>query len=312
MAPVAAIARRRGHAERYTAPRPAYAAAKPPAQHARFRARLARARVRVATIALVLAVEQVDLADLALALEDHSDEHTWWFDPATGTLEPRFVGDLANPLEASDGLIRVDPLPSVVGYGDMEDFAARVREPRTRDLLERAIAGRGAFRRFKDALLDYPDLREAWFAFHDARGERRAIEWLVERGLVEPSAAAEALASRTEPAVDALPGLLDAHGVAARVVRDLRRLYRDRLREVLMIGAWARGDAHPESELELLVVLDSVPDRWEERRRMDRVMWRHSMRNDTVIVCSAITESELVRAGTPLLVRAKAEGVRIP
>jgi hypothetical protein len=268
--------------------------------------------VRAATIAQVLAVEQVDLADLALALEDHSDEHTWWFDPATGTLEPRFAGDLGHPPEGDDGLIPVDPLPSAVGYGDMEDFAARVREPRTRDLLERAISGRGAFRRFKDALLDYPDLREAWFAFHDARGERRAIEWLAERGLVEPAAAEEAVASRAEPAVEDLPGLLDAHGVAGRVMRDLRRLYRDRLRRLLMIGAWARGDAHPESELELLVVLDSVPDRWEERRRMDRVMWRHSMRNDTVIVCSAITESELARARTPLLARAKSEGVRIP
>jgi Uncharacterised protein family (UPF0158) len=260
----------------------------------------------------VLAVQQVDLADLALALEDHSDEHTWWFDPATGTLEPRFAGDLGLPPEAEAGPIRVDPLPSAVGYGDMEDFAARVREPRTRDLLERAIAGRGAFRRFKDTLLDYPELRQAWFAFHDARWERRAVEWLAERDLISPEAAEAAIASRPEPAVEALPGLLDAHGVAGRVMRDLQRLYRDRLRQVLMIGAWARGDAHPESELELLVVLDSVPDRWEERRRMDRVMWRHSMRNDTVIVCSAVTESDLQRGGSPLLTRAKAEGVRIP
>jgi hypothetical protein len=60
------------------------------------------------------------------------------------------------------------------------------------------------------------------------------------------------------------------------------------------------------------VVLDSVPDRWAERRRMDRVMWRHSIRNDTVIVCSAITESQLARGRTPLLARAKAEGVVIP
>ena len=268
--------------------------------------------MRAVTIALVLAVEQVDLADLALALEDHSDEHTWWFDPATGTLEPRFAGDLGNPPDVDAGLIRVDPLPSVVGYRDMEDFAARVREPRVRDLLERAISGRGAFRRFKDSLLDYPDLRQAWFAFHDARGERRAIRWLVERGLVDPTAAEEAMSRRTEPVVDAVPGLLDAHGVAGRVRQDLRRLYRDRLRGVLMVGAWARGDAHPESELELLVVLDSVPDRWAERRRMDRVMWRHSMRNDTVVICSPVTESDLAQPRTPRLMRALAEGVRVP
>jgi hypothetical protein len=268
--------------------------------------------LRAVTIALVLAVEQVDLADLALALEDHSDEHTWWFDPATGTLEPRFAGHAGDPPDAGAGLIRVDPLPSIVGYRDMEDFAARVREPRTRDLLERAISGRGAFRRFKDALLDYPDLRQAWFALHDARGERRAIEWLMERELVDPAAAEAAIAGRAEPAVDALPGLLDAHGVAGRVRRDLRRLYRDRLRGLLMIGAWARGDAHPESELELLVVLDHVPDRWEERRRMDRVMWRHSMRNDTVVICAPVTEHDLERGGTPQLTRATLEGVPVP
>jgi hypothetical protein len=260
----------------------------------------------------VLALEQVDLADLALALEDHSEEHTWWFDPATGAVEPRFAGDLVDPPDAERRLIHVDPLPSAVGYGDMEDFVARIREPRTRDLLERAIAGRGAFRRFKDALMDYPELRRAWFAFHDMRGERRAIDWLAERGLVEASAAERAIASRAEPAVDGVPGLLDAHGVAGRVTRDLRRLYRDRLRGVVMIGPWARGDAHPESELELLVVLDSVPDRWEERRRMDRVMWRHSIRNDTVVVCAPVTEADLEGGESPLLARAAMEGVRVP
>jgi Uncharacterised protein family (UPF0158) len=266
--------------------------------------------LRAVTIATVLLVEQVDLADLALALEDHSDEHTWWFDPATGTLEPRFAGDLGEP--PGGGLIRVDPLPSVVGYRDMEDFAARVREPRTRDLLERAISGRGAFRRFKDTLLDFPDLRQAWFAFHDQRGERRAVEWLAERDLVDEAGAEQAIARCAEPAVDALPGVLDAHGVAGRVRRDLRRLYRDRLRGLLMVGAWARGDAHPEAELELLVVLDEVPDRWEERRRMDRVMWRHSMRNDTVVICAPVTEADLERGDTPLLARATSEGVPVP
>lgn len=260
----------------------------------------------------MLAPEHVDLADLALALEDHSEEHSWWFDPANGTVEPRFVGELGDPPLAGSGLIHVDPLPSAVGYGDMEDFVARIREPRTRDLLERAIAGRGAFRRFKDTLLDYPDLRQAWFAFHDARWERRAIDWLAERDLVDPVAAEQAIASRAEPPVEALPGLMDAQGVAGRVTRDLERLYRDRLQGVLMIGAWARGDAHPESELELVVVLDSVTNRWEERRRMDRVMWRHSMRNDTVVICTPVTEADLAHGATPLLARATAEGVPVP
>jgi hypothetical protein len=262
----------------------------------------------------VLDPEQVDLADLALALEDHSEEHRWWLDTATGTVEPHFAGEPDTPrLVESDGrrLILVEPLPPAIGYGDMEDFVSCVREPRTRDLLERAIAGRGAFRRFKDALLDYPELRRAWFEFHDARGERRAIEWLLERELVDPEAAEEAIARRPEPTLPDVPGLLDAEGVARRVARDLERVYRRRLRGVLLVGPWARGDAHPETALELVVVLDSVPDRWEERRRMDKVMWRHSIRNDTVIAAAPVTEAELDRGGTLLLARALSEGVPI-
>jgi Uncharacterised protein family (UPF0158) len=260
----------------------------------------------------VLDPEQVDLADLALALEDHSEEHSWWLDTATGEVEPHFSTepDTAEPMDARS-LIPVEPLPTAIGYGDMEDFVACVREPRTRDLLERAIAGRGAFRRFKDTLLEYPALRQAWFAFHDARSERRAIEWLLERDLVHPDAAEEALANRPEPTVPEVPGLLDAHGVAHRVALDLERVYRDRLKGVLLIGAWAGGEAHPESELELLVLLDSLDDRWEERRRMDKVMWRHSVRNDTVVTGIPVTEAELKRGDTPLISRALAEGVRV-
>ena len=258
--------------------------------------------------------EQVDLADLALALEDNSREHSWWFDPVTGRLEPHFVDDLGE-VALDEGqaarLIAVEPLPPAVGYGDMEDFVAYVREPRTRGALERAIAGRGAFRRFKDSLLEYPELRRAWFDFHDVRGERRAIEWLLDRDLVEPASAEAAVARRPEPEMPDVPGLLDAEGVAQRVAGDLQRLYRDRLRGVILLGPWARGDAHPEAALELLVVLDKVDDHWEEKRHMDRVMWRHSVRNDTVITETPVAESDLDVAATPLLARARREGLRI-
>jgi hypothetical protein len=258
--------------------------------------------------------EQVDLADLALALEDNSREHSWWFDPATGRLEPHFLDDLGE-VALDEGqaarLIAVEPLPPAVGYDDMQDFVAFVREPGMRQALESALAGRGAFRRFKDSLLEHPELRRAWFDFHDARGERRAIEWLLDRGLVEQASAEAAIARRPEPEVPELPGLLDAEGVAQRVAADLQRLYTQRLRGVILLGPWARGDAHPEAALELLVVLDEVADHWEEKRRMDRVMWRHSVRNDTVVTETPIAEAELDGAATLLLARARREGVRI-
>jgi len=259
--------------------------------------------------------ENVDLADLALALEDNSGEHTWWLDLATGAVEPRFAQAVIDDLQNGDGsihLLPIEPFPAAVGYEDMEDFVGYVRDPRARDLLERAIVGRGAFRRFKDTLKDFPELRRAWFAFHDSRGERRAVEWLVEHQLVEPAAAEDAIARRHDPEPADLPGLLDAHGLAHRVARDLRRMYRKRLRAVLLLGPWAKGDApHPDSPVELLVVLDRFTDRWTEKRRMDRLMFRHSIRNDTVITELPVTQTEFEQATTPLLTRAVADGVRV-
>ena len=86
----------------------------------------------------------------------------------------------------------------------MEEFIRRVSEPEARAVLERAISGRGAFRRFKDALLDTPDLRTAWFRFHDARLQRSAIRWLIDEGLVDQETAERALAAVSDPELPAL------------------------------------------------------------------------------------------------------------
>ncbi len=64
------------------------------------------------------------------------------------------------------------------GYGDMEEFIWSLNDDHLREILEVAIQGRGAFRRFKDALYRHPDAEAAWFAFRDARERRRMIDWL--------------------------------------------------------------------------------------------------------------------------------------
>ena len=58
----------------------------------------------------------------------------------------------------------------------MEDFIATVEDEHLAELLEVAIDGKGAFRRFKDVLAHYPEERERWFRFKDTRMEQRALE----------------------------------------------------------------------------------------------------------------------------------------
>jgi hypothetical protein len=182
------------------------------------------------------------------------------------------------------------------------------RRSSARNLLERAIAGRGAFRRFKDTLMEFPELRQAWFAFHDARMERRAIEWLAEHGLVEPSAAEREVQATEDPELPELASGFDPVEVAEAAAEALRALYGTRFRSVVLFGSRARGDAHPDSDIDLLVVLDRVLSAWEELRRMDEVLWRHSYRNGAVISAIPVGEDEFNDPAQPFLIRARAEG----
>lgn len=258
-----------------------------------------------------LDLSRIDLQMLAEALEDHSEEGAWWLDPRTGEIDHRselFAEEDESEHPAERGWIRVEALSSGESYADMEDFVERVRDPRARDLLERAIAGRGAFRRFKDTLFEFPDLRTAWFAFHDARMARRALEWLRDEELLDEATAERAIADHPEPDLPTAAGPFDPEAAARSVASDLRRIYGERLRRVVLFGSWARADAHPDSDVDLAVVLDRVPDPWAELRRMDEVLWRHTLEGGVVISAIPVSEREFERPSTPALIRARAEG----
>ena len=75
------------------------------------------------------------------------------------------------------------------GVADARDPAARcaalLRERSNsgdEDRLEVAIAGRGAFRRFKDVLARWPGELERWHLFSNERGRGRARAWLAREG----------------------------------------------------------------------------------------------------------------------------------
>jgi hypothetical protein len=74
--------------------------------------------------------------------------------------------------------ITIPPDSSHVGYRDMEDFIASVDSLHLQNQLAHAIRGRGAFRRFKDVLLETPSARERWFQFKQERVQQRILDWL--------------------------------------------------------------------------------------------------------------------------------------
>jgi hypothetical protein len=71
------------------------------------------------------------------------------------------------------------------GYRGMQEYIWSLEAEHLRELLEVAIQGSGAFRRFKDVLSRYPEAQEIWFRFRDERENRRMIDWLASQG-IEP------------------------------------------------------------------------------------------------------------------------------
>jgi hypothetical protein len=250
----------------------------------------------------------VDLAELAQALDDRTAGRSWWIDGATGRIRRVTRGaDPESRQELADaGWVRIRRTESHESYRDMADFVASVHRRRAADLLDRAINGPGAFRRFKDTLGEFPDLRDTWYRFRDARGRRRALSWLVTVGLLTAEAAERAAAEFPDPTGD------DAEGdLAAAVAVDLSILYGDRLDHVLVTGAWAKDDPPDGAGMELLVVLTTMQAPWAELARMDEVLWRHSVRGGLAVTALPVQTADLDRPRTGRLRRAVAEAVRI-
>jgi len=89
--------------------------------------------------------------------------------------------ELARKVEAEpERYIYINPLPSYEKYNLMQEFASQQKNERLAELLWVALDGKGAFRRFKDVLLNYPEERQKWFDFEYEWMEKQAIDFLNE------------------------------------------------------------------------------------------------------------------------------------
>ncbi|MFS0824706.1 UPF0158 family protein [Bacillus sp. 1P02SD] len=61
-------------------------------------------------------------------------------------------------------------------YEIIENFCLAVSDQRKQDSLSKAIKGKGAFRRFKDKIIDY-GLEDQWYSYRDECYKQIAIEW---------------------------------------------------------------------------------------------------------------------------------------
>jgi len=61
-------------------------------------------------------------------------------------------------------------------YGMMVDFCRSLEDPQISEALSQAIKGKGAFRRFKDHIIEL-GIEDRWYKYRDEAFKKMAIEW---------------------------------------------------------------------------------------------------------------------------------------
>lgn len=133
---------------------------------------------------------RVDGDDLVEALEGTGGEAEHYLDLETGAVLLKTDAGLFGPdgeleldeeeLDDSDRYVFIVPLPSKDRFKVMESFVEELPDGAASRALDRALQARHPFRCFKEALAEFPDLRERWFKFEAARMRVLAQEWLEE------------------------------------------------------------------------------------------------------------------------------------
>lgn len=111
----------------------------------------------------------------------------------------------------------------------------------------------------------------------------------------------------------ALPDSTPPHvrAALADAKRQLVALYGDRLDRVVLYGSYARGDARPESDVDLLVVLRGEVEPYAEMKRMSAARLDLSLAHGADVSMQPYARADVDRAERPFLRHALGDGLAL-
>jgi hypothetical protein len=80
--------------------------------------------------------------------------------------------------DANADMKKIAPVTTEVRYGIMSDFISLVEDINVAGRLRSAISGKGAFRRFREAVDEDDTLRRRWLGYRTKRHYHLALDWL--------------------------------------------------------------------------------------------------------------------------------------
>lgn len=105
------------------------------------------------------------------------------------------------------------------------------------------------------------------------------------------------------------PMTIKLHPMLRELRRSLKVRYGQRLKKIVLFGSYARGDYTPDSDMDVLIVLEDLKSGCKEVSKLVPLIADLNLRYGELASCVAISRVEYEKANTPLLINAHREGI---
>jgi len=99
--------------------------------------------------------------------------------------------------------------------------------------------------------------------------------------------------------------------ILSELKQRLTEHYGDRLERLVLFGSHARGDAEPDSDIDVLVVLNDLDESREERERREDMTYDLSLKYNVGIQLARMSSERFHNRNSPLLINVRREGAEI-
>jgi predicted nucleotidyltransferase len=89
----------------------------------------------------------------------------------------------------------------------------------------------------------------------------------------------------------------------------IEKLYGKRLKDIILYGSWARGEAKDESDIDLLIVLEGKVIPGKEIDRMIDIITEINLKYGVLLSIFPVSENEYSTVNSPLLINVRKEGM---